>query len=130
MPKYCFPSCFLLFVTIISALILSNPITYAVDYSDDVSKIDNVSIGVPVSCNLTGTNTDHTATISNGTYQSDIGTTTLNVSCNDAEGFAIYAIGYTDETEGKNVLTSPVAETPISVPLRRLATMVYSFGTL
>ena len=108
MPKYCFPSCFLLFVTIISALILSNPITYAVDYSDDVSKIDNVSIGVPVSCNLTGTNTDHTATISNGTYQSDIGTTTLNVSCNDAEGFAIYAIGYTDETEGKNVLTSPV----------------------
>ena len=108
MPKYYLPSCFLLFVTIISALILSNPVTYAVDYSDDVSKIDNVSIGVPVSCNLTGTNTDHTATISNGTYQSDIGTTTLKVSCNDAEGFAIYAIGYTDETEGKNVLTSPV----------------------
>ena len=109
MLRCCFPSCLLLFVTILLGFILSNSATHATIYYDYGSEtIDNVSIGVPVSCNLTGTNTDHTATINNGTYQSDIGTTTLNVSCNDGEGFAIYAIGYTDETEGKNVLTSPV----------------------
>ena len=106
MPKYYFPSCFLLFVTIILGFILSNSITHAIDYDYEPERIDDVSIGVPVSCNLTGTNTDHTATISNGTYQSDIGTTTLKVSCNDSEGFAIYAIGYTDNTDGKNVLTN------------------------
>ncbi|MBR3329107.1 hypothetical protein IKG29_01075 [Candidatus Saccharibacteria bacterium] len=95
MLRCCLPSYLLLFVTILLGFILSNPVTHAVDYADDVSRIDNVSIGVPVSCNITGTNTDHTATINNGTYQSDIGTTTLKVSCNDGEGFAIYAIDYT-----------------------------------
>ena len=96
MLRCCFPSCLLLFVTILLGFILSNSATHATIYYDYGSEtIDNVSIGVPVSCNLTGTNTDHTATINNGTYQSDSGTTTLKVSCNDGEGFAIYAIDYT-----------------------------------
>ena len=39
----------------------------------------------------------HTATIANGTYQNNIGTTTINVFCNDSAGFAIYAIGFTED---------------------------------
>lgn len=41
--------------------------------------------------------TSHNAEITNGTYQADIGTTTLKAFCNDNEGFAIYAIGFTGD---------------------------------
>ncbi len=47
---------------------------------------------------MTGVGMDsHTATITNGAYQGDIGTTTINVFCNDNSGFAIYAIGFTGD---------------------------------
>ncbi len=73
----------------------------------DDSVIDKVNIRVPVSCTLTGVGMNsHTAEIQNGTYNSAIGETTLKAFCNDTAGFAIYAIGYTDEEDGKNVLTN------------------------
>ena len=73
--------------------------------ADDV--VDNVNINVPVSCSLEGTGmTSHNANIVNGTYQADIGSTTLKAFCNDNNGFAIYAIGFTDDEYGKTVLTN------------------------
>ena len=76
--------------------------------ADDI--VDNVSIKVQVSCTMSGTGTNtHNATVNPGTYETNIGLTTFNVFCNDNEGFAIYAIGYTDDTEGKNVLTNSSA---------------------
>ncbi len=51
-------------------------------------------------------NTSHNATVQNGATVSDIGTTNIKVICNDNSGYAIYAIGYTDDTYGKTVLTS------------------------
>ena len=67
--------------------------------------VDEVNISVPVSCSLSGTGmTSHTATIENGRYVSDIGTTTLKAFCNDTNGFAIYANGYTGDTLGNNKL--------------------------
>ena len=79
---------------------VSSDITYGV--GTDVT--DDVSVGVPVSCNLIGTGMNsHNAEIPNGTYTADIGTTTLKAFCNDNEGFAIYAAGYTgDEVGGTN----------------------------
>ena len=78
---------------------------YSASAKDTV--IDDVSIRVKGSCTITGTGMDsHTATINPGTYTSNIGTTTLKVYCNDNDGFSIYAVGYTDEIDGKNVLTS------------------------
>ena len=66
---------------------------------------DNVTVSVPVSCTMNGTGmTSHTANIPNGTYQADIGTTTLKTFCNDNQGFAIYAIGYTNEEYGNTTL--------------------------
>ena len=47
--------------------------------------------------------TSHNADIQNGTYTANIGTTTLHAFCNDNEGLAIYAAGYTgNEVGGTN----------------------------
>ena len=63
--------------------------------------VDDVTITVPVSCNLDSTlDTAHTKTINNGTYEENIGTTTLKAYCNDKDGFSIYAAGYTGEEIG------------------------------
>lgn len=89
-------------LTLTTGFILSS-----VNVSADTSSTDNVSVTVPVSCSLSATvDTEHTAEINNGTYTSNIGTTTLKTFCNDSEGFAIYAIGYTNNEEGNNVLAN------------------------
>ena len=73
--------------------------------ADDV--IDVVRVGVPVSCSLEGTGMNsHTVTMNSNSTESAIGETVLKAYCNDVNGFAIYAIGYTDDIDGKNVLTS------------------------
>ncbi len=73
--------------------------------ADSDSAVDNIAISIPVSCTLSGTGMNsHTATIPNGTYQDSIGTTTLKAFCNDTNGFAIYANGYTGDTLGNNKL--------------------------
>lgn len=75
--------------------------------ADNDSVVDKINIKVPVSCTLSGTGMDtHNAEINNGQYNSNIGETTMKAFCNDNEGFAIYAIGYTDNANGKNVLTN------------------------
>ena len=86
--------------TALSATILSS--TYV--SADNDSVVDQVNITVPVSCTMTGTGMDsHNAEIQNGIYQNNIGTTTLHAFCNDNEGFAIYAAGYTgNEIGGTN----------------------------
>ncbi|MBQ3436546.1 hypothetical protein IJG26_01145 [Candidatus Saccharibacteria bacterium] len=70
--------------------------------ADDV--VDQINITVPISCTISGTGMNtHNAEINNGTYQANIGTTTLHAFCNDNNGFAIYAAGYTgDEIGGTN----------------------------
>ena len=87
-------------LTILTGLILSSTTTSATD--DSV--IDQINITVPISCSLSGTGMNtHNANIVNGTYQADIGSTTLHAFCNDNEGFAIYAAGYTgNEIGGTN----------------------------
>ena len=80
-------------------LLMSNSVN-----ADNDSVVDEINITVPVSCTLSGSGmTSHTASIPNGTYTPDIGTTTLTAFCNDNEGFAIYAAGYTgNEVGGTN----------------------------
>ena len=75
--------------------------------ADDTSIVDQINITVPVSCTLSGTGMDtHNAEINNGQSNSAIGETILKAFCNDTNGFSIYAIGYTDNEDGKNVLTN------------------------
>ena len=88
----------LLALTLFSGSFLISSTTSA----EDESVVDEVNISVPVSCSLEGTGmTSHTATIENGRYVSDIGTTTLKAFCNDNNGFAIYATGYTGDVIGQ-----------------------------
>ena len=66
------------------------------------SVIDRVRLTLPVSCTLDGVGmTSHNADVANGTYESEIGTTTLKAFCNDSAGFAIYAAGYTGNVIGE-----------------------------
>ena len=81
--------------------------SHAVSADDNTSVVDQINITVPVACTLSGTGMDsHNAEINNGQYNSSIGATTLKAFCNDNEGFSIYAVGYTNNEIGKNVLTN------------------------
>ncbi len=69
--------------------------------ADNPSVVDEINITVPVSCTISGTGMNsHNADINNGLYKDDIGSTTLHAFCNDNEGFAIYAAGYTGNEIG------------------------------
>ncbi len=97
------PTLILTGFTVLSGLVLSSSIVSA----DNDSTVDEVNITVPVSCTLSGAGQNsHNAVINNGQYNSAIGETTIKAFCNDNEGFAIYAIGFTDNEDGKNVLTN------------------------
>ena len=70
--------------------------------ADDV--VDNISITVPIACSMSGTiasGNEHEAEIANGTYQANIGTTSIKTLCNDNAGFSIYAIGNSGDTLGE-----------------------------
>jgi uncharacterized protein (TIGR02145 family) len=76
------------------------------------SVVTTTAITISESCSMTGTiNTPHNASVINGTYSgasypNGIGQTTLKAFCNDSAGFAIYAIGYTDDEYGNTKLHS------------------------
>ncbi len=96
----------LVFTTLISGIILSS-VRVLADEIVTARSSAKASVTVSAACTLAGTvDTAHNATVNAGTYQDEIGKTTLKASCNDPEGFAIYAIGFTDDTYGKTVLTN------------------------
>ena len=96
--------CVLVFVVGLVGLGLASFSTFADDEAGG-----HVSVNVPVSCMLTGDEVEaHSKNVLNGTNESGIGSTILTASCNDDNGFALYTIGFTDDMEGKNVLTNSV----------------------
>ncbi len=90
----------LLMTTIISGIILSATKVVA----DNDTAVTTASVTVAASCSMTSNvDTPHTAEISNGTYQANIGQTTIKTFCNDNSGYAIYAIGFTgDKYDGED----------------------------
>lgn len=78
-------------------------------YADDDTVVDDVTVNIPVSCTLTGTGMDsHVTSLHNGMYEDDIGTTTLKATCNDVNGYAIYAIGFSGDEYGNTKMLSNV----------------------
>ena len=76
-------------------------------WSDSV--VDSIRIKVSIACTMSSvidSGDEHDAIIQNGIYREGIGSTQVRAFCNDKDGFAIYAVGYTDNEEGKNVLSS------------------------
>ena len=93
--------------TALTALMLSIGFILASSSVSATSSSTSATVHVPDACTLVSTlNTPHTATLSPGTSTGygnsggvdGIGQTTLKVTCNDSLGFAIYAIGYTEDT--------------------------------
>ena len=83
-------------LTAIIGLVLTSTKVFA----DDV--VDDVAVTVPTSCTMSGSGmTSHGANLQNGSYTPNIGTTTMNVFCNDTNGFSIYAIGNSGDTLGE-----------------------------
>ena len=99
-------------IALVATTLLSGAFLISSHSFADDSVVDNINIIVPASCSLEGTGmTSHNANMMNGTYQADIGTTTIKAFCNDNNGFSIYAIGYTDDTYGETHLSNPVDST-------------------
>ncbi len=70
-----------------------------------VSSSDSLAISVPSSCTLSSSvDETHSASIVNGTYEDNIGRTTLTTFCNDKNGYSVYAIGDSLNSEGNNTL--------------------------
>lgn len=104
MQKQFIPLGLILATTIGSGVVLSSSSTSA---DEATASVDTISVTVSESCTLSSTgNNSHSTEMSNGQYLTDIGTTTMTAFCNDAGGFSIYAIGYTGDTLGSNVLTN------------------------
>ena len=77
----------------------------------DQTKTANAAIRVRSTCSMTATidsGNEHTATMINGQYRNDIGLTTITTFCNDPNGYAIYAIGYTGGDTGVAAGTNTV----------------------
>ena len=89
---------------IISTTILSFPHTSA-----RVSSSDNFTVSVLSSCTLNSkVNDEHSINTINGTYNADVGRTTLTTFCNDRNGYVVYAVGDSDNTIGNNKLISSI----------------------
>ncbi len=94
-------------ITLTLGTILASTTVSAEGDNTNTDIVDQINITVPVACTMSGTGQNtHNAEINNGQYNSNIGTTTMKAFCNDNEGFSIYAVGYTNNEIGKNVLTS------------------------
>ena len=90
-------------ITICCGTMLSSDIINA----NSPTATSSASVNVPMVCTMSSTSANlHSTEINNGQYNSNVGTTTIKASCNDNEGFAIYAIGYTDNEDHKNVLAN------------------------
>ena len=84
-------------ITVVSGVLLVSSAVLA-----DDSVVDEINVTVPISCSMSGTGMNtHNANIMNGTYQPNIGTTVLHIFCNDSDGFAVYAAGYTGDAIGE-----------------------------
>ena len=93
--------------TFASAFILSHVTPKA---KAEGASASTATVTVRESCSMIGTtNPPHTVDLVNGTYSgtdypSGISQTTLKAFCNDNSGFAIYAIGYTNNEYGNTTL--------------------------
>ncbi len=100
------PRCFLVTSGLLLLTVITGRALVSVPASADV--IDEIGVIVPVSCSLLSDSANsYVTTIQNGVYQQPIGQTALKAICNDTDGFAIYATGFTGneaKTENSNKL--------------------------
>ena len=80
----------------------------------DPSSSATATVHVSEACSLTSSViTPHTDNMGNGTSTESLGSTKFTVKCNDASGFALYAIGYSGDEYGA---TSMLGDNELSIP--------------
>ena len=98
----------LIITTLMIGVSLAQPSTSATD-TPSASDSADASVTVGEACSMTGSGmSSHSAEIPNGTYQDEIGTTTIKITCNDSAGFSVYAVGYTGDAIGETNSTKLV----------------------
>ncbi len=71
----------------------------------DASISANATVTVGAACTLASSvSSAHTITMLNDSLSTDIGTTTLTATCNDMNGYALYAVGYSGDIYGNNTM--------------------------
>ena len=91
---------------VVSSVVLSHLSFHSSAYS---SSTDSVSLSLPTSCTISANVlTPHNATLVNGQYEGNIGNTRINAYCNDNNGYFIYAIGSSNDTDGNTDLVSNI----------------------
>ena len=100
------PLATLALLTTISFFSLSSSTTNA-----DTSTSSTAKVNVAVACTLSGSTTTHAVEVLNGAYNDNITGTTLRTICNGSGNYNIYAVGYTNNTEGNNTLYSSTSGT-------------------
>ncbi len=94
----------LLSLTLLSSFILSAPLARA----DSSGTVDITAI-LPTNCSLIATNNSLVKEATPGTLNT-IGTAKFKATCNDAAGFAIYAVGYTNSEYGNTDLVTDLGD--------------------
>jgi len=94
--RHFLPFGMLLAVTLITGSILVSSGSFA-----DMEEQSDATVTVASACTMFRESTiPHVAVGTIGTYHEDVGTTRLKTICNDKDGYAIYAIGYSNDTAG------------------------------
>lgn len=75
--------------------------------------VDTVKVTIDSACSLSGTAGSFSETMTNSQLKSDFGSTTLTIKCNDAGGWHLQAIGFTNDTDGNNVMDAAGSGTDI-----------------
>ena len=89
---------------VVSGLVLSS-LSFHSSATGSSSGVDQIQFSLSVSCTLSSVvDSAHTKEITNGTYHSDVGKTTITTLCNDGNGYSVYAVGYSNNEEGNNKL--------------------------
>ena len=82
-----------------------------------VTSTKSATVTVSSSCGMTADVTSaHSTSLAAGTYENNIGTTVITSTCNDMGGYALYAVGYTGDTVGNNVLHSSTLASSNDIP--------------
>ena len=91
--------------TILSGMVLSSSSSLAASASTATA-----TVKIAASCTLSGGG-NYSATVPNGT-SAEIAGSTLTVTCNDAGGFALYAVGNSGDEYGNNNMIGPSVNIP------------------
>ena len=94
-------------VTAVSAGVLSEPASTAIE-TEAITTTVKVLEACSMTANPDSTDIAHSVEMIGGTVENSIGVTTIDVTCNDRDGYSVYAVGYGNNTVGNTDLTGAV----------------------